>query len=163
MPDYWMEQSVNSFIANNRTAPMLKEFIEKVSEYEDKKKREIDTAYSSGNMFEILQASAKYTKNKEFAAECLNILKQKIDGKLTEEQFKQACDVMDIAAKRFNPDICKNCNNSGYYTLTDTQNKRFIYRCGCSVGLKRHREIYGSKNSDGERMKMEIPIYRDVQ
>jgi len=35
MPDHWMEQTVSAFMFN-RQAPMLKEFLESVSEYQDK-------------------------------------------------------------------------------------------------------------------------------
>lgn len=48
-----------------------------------------------------LNKAAQKTGNKEFAQACIKVLKDKLGGKLTEEQFKQACDLLEHASKQF--------------------------------------------------------------
>lgn len=162
MPDFWMEQTTNYFISNSRMAPLLEQFQEKIVSYEERKKEEaLQDKQLSGfgsvtgsNFLSQMETAALTTENKEFAKRCTQLLRDKLEGKITEEQFRQGCDFLDQAARSGN--ACAQCGSTGYCTADDVRGNRYIYRCSCQTG--RHRPIHsnGPRRQDGTWEEHEI-------
>jgi hypothetical protein len=103
MPDFWMEQTCNQFIADWRGAPVLKDFIQKINEQET---RDAQNRVSSGGGFvsglgflgELEYASKRTSASKEFVGECLKLLRDRLNNKISQAQFLQGCDLLDKAA-----------------------------------------------------------------
>lgn len=100
LPDYWMESTVTQFIGNNRYAPMLKEFLAEVEEFE--KQLAFNRATSrTVTPYDVLRDAKGNTQNKEFAQKCLEMLTQHNQGKLRGKMWHEACDYLDEAAKHY--------------------------------------------------------------
>jgi hypothetical protein len=163
MPDFWMEQTTNSFIANARRPPLLQEFLEKIGEYEDRKKRdEIGTRWGSGSMAPIgreLEKLAARSPNKEFAKECVKLLNQKIKRKISDQEFEQGVALLEKAAKQYSG-ICIICNGEGYALTAGEGGSRYLSRCSCQLGQRRPEKAFGPLRQDGTREEIHIPILR---
>jgi len=99
LPDLWMENTVSQFIGNNRQAPVLKDFLTEVWDFERRSKQE-SLFRGFGNVSQLLHVAANRAPNKDFAKECLRLLDSKNKGTIDKSEFQKNCDLLDEAAKQ---------------------------------------------------------------
>ncbi len=145
--------AVNECLAAERSAPLVPELEREITSARQRG-REISGAFSSPAA--LLRAAAEHTPNHEFTSACMKVLSDKNTGKLTGEQFQQACNMLDETAERLTSS-CNLCNDTGY-TTQGAEN--YLWRCPCSIGRARPELMYGPQRSDGTRESYYIAIWR---
>lgn len=84
-----------------RSAPLVPELL-KIQEdiTTEDKNRERDRYLGDASFQGVMAHAAKNNKraDPEFVKQCMKLLKDKLDGRITHEQFLQGCDLLDIAA-----------------------------------------------------------------
>lgn len=104
MPDNIFESIVSHFIGNQLRPPVLKDFAEKYSEYEQEQcKNRPHGGFGSANLVKALEHLADKSDptltNKEFVKERIRLLGLRVSNKLTQEQFEQGLDLINQATK----------------------------------------------------------------
>jgi hypothetical protein len=98
LPDEFMVDAVTEFIANRRAAPMLSDFMAFRTDFE-RRKNEQRTVGQFSSPLEVLESASKAgTADPEFVGLCLRTIRNKLDGKITDYQFSDACDALDSMA-----------------------------------------------------------------
>jgi len=84
LSDFQFEAMVDHFIANQRTAPMLKDFADDI---EDSKRR--DNQAGKGDVLQMLRDAEKNNKraDPEFVRACMRTIEAKLSGKMPKDQF----------------------------------------------------------------------------
>lgn len=91
--------AVDELIANSRKPPMLQELSAAVEQAKLKLYRHHQMPNSG--IFDIMENAARNNKvaDPEFVSKCLEIARDRINYKMTKEQFAQACDYLDTIVK----------------------------------------------------------------
>jgi len=144
--------AISSCIASYRQAPLVEELEVAI---QGAQRDFFDTARTKDTI-PLLEKAAEKSTNKEFVAACLKALTDKASGKLTPQQFNEACDLLDETANRLCAE-CSTCGGSGY---TKQGELRYLYRCFCAVGRKRPEIMYGPTRPDGTREQAYIAIWQ---
>jgi hypothetical protein len=86
-----------------RGAPMLEDFTR--VEIEVKKRQSQERAVGGLGLVGIMRRASDDNRvaDKEFVKACLKLLQDKLNGKLTSEQFAQGCEMLDDVADKLNP------------------------------------------------------------
>lgn len=136
-PDWQFEAVVTHFIANNRSAPMLKDFVAEIADM-DRKARKYNPPAGTGSQLGLMKSLEERNRSvdKDFVAHCMKTLTDFTQGKLTSEQFQQACDMLDDAAENYGNGACVRCNSSGFVTQGG-----HLCRCLCSFGRAQPSEL----------------------
>lgn len=116
MPNDWMTDSVNYFIASSRSAPLLKEFNEQMEDHSQRSRERymhgnpgLPTRMNANSPLEILEKAAAISpESKDFAKFCVEAIKQKVSGKVSKEQFwKEVMPMIDQTAQVMKRPVAK--------------------------------------------------------
>lgn len=145
LPAFWFEGCANQIIGSMRP-PTLADFVKDAEDWERREKsRNTET---DSNVVSLLEKAAR-RGNSDFGKTCAQLLRDKLAGKYTPEQWEEAMQYLEETAEKLNPGTCARCNGSGYVTVSD------LHRCTCSRGRNLPTEITGPK---GE--KVYVPEWR---
>lgn len=142
-PDHYMERAVNEFVLDSRQAPLLHEFMEKFSTYEDEKQ------YAQIITIEDLRRASHKSANKEFASLCFGVIEKKLTGKISQKEFDQALQYIEQTARLMDQnrdESCPKCYGSGYALTEDDKRRRFARRCECPIGRGKPEFDMGQPN-----------------
>lgn len=101
MNDEIFENAVTAVIANSRLAPMLDD-LNKVVELERvrwNERRRYNAAGGDGSFLSPLEQAAKVTANKEYAKGCMDLLRDRLAGRITKEDFDQGLKLLECAVE----------------------------------------------------------------
>lgn len=96
-------EAISDCIANQRSAPLLSELSKAV---ETAKVRESSFRFDrSHSPLDAMQGAADSNKtaDPEFVKACMKLLKDKLDGRISHDNFLQGCNLLDEAARILNP------------------------------------------------------------
>lgn len=94
----FMIDAVAHFFAYMRSAPLLKDFLEFEEKWRRQKAEQEANAKSAMSIGDILSSKVDTSSNPDFAKECVALWQKFIRGQIDFKQYKQACDMLDVAS-----------------------------------------------------------------
>lgn len=136
-PDDVFVEAIDLLIATHRVAPMFNEIEKSVSEIRARgvgnQRRGGDPNHAILREMELGLANTEDPNTREFAKRCIQLLKDKIDGKISREHFFQGCDLLDQAA-RIQSRVCADCGGDGFVRVQNERKAEILHRCHCRLG-----------------------------
>lgn len=152
--------AVDHCIGTCRGAPMLEDLLRGI-EVARRNETQARALYGIQSMspMQVMRDAARVNRraDPEFVAACIKTLRERLDGKLTGEQFAQACDLLDETAKNVSGLSC-DCVDG--YVSKDDGPYRSIYRCKCARG--RARDPNASMKRGQETISVVIPMISSI-
>jgi hypothetical protein len=161
LTDEKFQDIVSEAIANNRSAPMLKELSELAAR--PSRADEVHRGNSNYGTLELLKKTADRAPNKEFANMCVKHVANYQAKRISKAEFLQGCDEIDKMAAQiergYDGGRCLKCEDVGWRQIENDNGTRVLYRCTCPIGSRLPPLPY--KNAKGEIEEIFIPILRD--
>ncbi len=100
--DDHFERTITRLIATKRTAPLVTEITEAYEAIlSEDRQRSRENAPTVGMLGQLQEAARRTTADKDFVKACMKLLEDKLDGRITHDQFLQGCGLLDEAAREF--------------------------------------------------------------